>query len=176
MKTIVLHGEDINKSYERLKTFIEVAKKRNWEILYDNISATPSLFGQERLTILKDYKLFKDNKIDGTLVIYSEATLPATFLKTLPKDTKVEEFKLPKLLWQFLDNMSVKNLHEVIKTEAVEFVFVMIVWKFKKNYLANPTQKVKEIIEKLAQIDADVKTGKADLLLSLDLMFIKSLE
>jgi len=176
MKIIVLHGDDINKSYERLNKFTDAAKKRNWEIIYDDISATPSLFGNERLTIVRDYKLLGKKTVDGTLVIYHEGTLPATFLKTLPKDTKVEEFKLPKMLWSFLDNMTIKSLHEVIKTEAIEFVFIMIAWKFKKRYLASPTPKMKEIINKLAQIDADIKTGKADLLSSLDLMFIKGLE
>ena len=176
MKIIVLHGEDINKSYARLRKFTDEAKKRNWEIIYDDISRTPSLFGNERLTIIRDYKLLGKKTVDGTLVIYHEGTLPITFLKTLPKETKIEEFKLPKMLWNFLDNMSVKSLHEVIKTEAIEFVFIMIAWKFKKRYLASPSPKVKEIINKLAQIDVDAKTGKADLLSSLDLLFLKNLE
>ncbi len=176
MKIIVLHGEDINKSYERLRKFIEAARKRNWEILYDDISRTQSLFGSDRLTIVRDYKLLQKKTVDGTLVIYHEGSLPATFLKTLPKDTKIEEFKLPKLLWSFLDNMSIKSFHEIIKTEAVEFVFIMIAWKFKKKYLIKPTPEVKQMINKLAQIDVDVKTGKADLISSLDLLFVKSLE
>lgn len=176
MKIIVLHGDDLNKSYDRLTKFTDTAKKRNWEIIYDNISRTPSLFGNERLTIIRDYKLLGKNTLDGTLVIYHEGTLPVTFLKTLPKDTKIEEFKLPKMLWNFLDHMSVKTLHEIIKTEPIEFVFIMIAWKFKKKYLASPTPKTKEIINKLAQIDVDVKTGKADLLSSLDLLFLKNLE
>ncbi len=182
MKIIVLHGEDINKSYERLRKFTDAAKKRNWEIIYDDISRTPSLFGNERLTVVRDYKLLGKKTVDGTLVIYHEGTMPATFLKTLPKDTKnghtvvIEEFKLPKMLWNFLDNMSIKSFHEVIKIEPVEFVFIMIAWKFKKRYLASPSPKVKEILNKLAQIDVDVKTGKADLVSSLDLLFIKELE
>lgn len=169
MKIIILHGEDTLKSYARLKQFIEVAKKRNWEILYDDISITPSLFGNERLTIVRDYKLLQKNTVEGTLVIYHEGTLPVTFLKTLPIDTKIEEFKLPKLLWNFLDNMSIRSFHEIIKTEAVEFVFIMIAWKFKKDKKYN-------LISKLADIDYEVKTGKADLISSLDLMFIKELE
>ena len=168
MKVIILHGEDINKSYERLRTFINVAKKRNWEIIYDDISRTPSLFGQERLTIVRDYKLLGKKTVDGTLVVYHEGTLPVTFLKSLD-NPKIEEFKLSKLIWKFLDNMSIETFHEVIKTEAPEFVFAMIVWKMKKDKKYN-------LISKLADIDYKVKTGKADLISSLDLLMIKLLE
>jgi DNA polymerase III delta subunit len=64
MKIIVLHGEDTNKSYERLKKFINVAKERSWEVdflddsnlsIKENLSSS-SLFGGERFFILKDIK------------------------------------------------------------------------------------------------------------------------
>ncbi|HTK03588.1 MAG TPA: hypothetical protein VL401_02350, partial [Alphaproteobacteria bacterium] len=168
MKVIILHGEDTVKSYARLKQFINVAKKRNWEILYDDLQGTASLFGKERLTILRDYKLFKNNKIDGTLVIYHEGNLPAAFLKTLPKDTRIEEFKLPKLIWNFLNKPTIEMFHEIIKTEAPEFIFVMLVWKMKKD-------KKYDLISKLAEIDYNVKTGKANLISSLDLLIVKEL-
>lgn len=167
MKTIVLHGEDTLKSYERLKKFIDEAKKRNWEILYDNLSETPSLFGQKRLIILRDFKLFTKKFFDGTLVIYHEGTLPVAFLKSL-KEPKVEEFKLPKIIWKFLDNMTINGLHELVKTQAVEYVFAMIVWKMKKT---KPN-----LISKLAEIDYLAKTGKVDLLLSLDLLLLKHIK
>ncbi|HET7099170.1 MAG TPA: hypothetical protein VFI61_02990 [Patescibacteria group bacterium] len=194
MKTIVLHGDDERKVYERLERFVETAKKRSWEVIFldeSNLSlqevlSGTSLFETERFFILRDIKKLGKKEIDwlnkkteglsGNLIIYNEGIVGAILLKSLPKDTKVEEFKLPQLLWKFLDNMSVKGLHEIIKTEPIEFVFVMIAWKFKKKYLTSPTPKIKEIINKLAQIDVDVKTSKADLLSSLDLLFIKNLQ
>ena len=174
MQIIILHGDDTEKSYLRLTKFIDVAKKRSWEILYDNLSQTPSLFGKERLTVIKDYKLYLPKaKFNGTLVVYHEGQLPAAFLKTLPKDIKVEKYELPKAIWKFLNNMTLEGLHEVIKTEPIEFVFAMIVWKLKKTYQSNPTAKIELLFSKLAEIDFKAKTGKLDLLSALDLTLLK---
>lgn len=205
MKIIVLHGDYTFKLYERLNKFIEAAKKRGWEIVNDEINQTPSLFNIERLTIVRKYNLISKKdvpnilKIPGTLVIYNEGTIPQTFLKELPKDTKVEEFKLPKIIWNFLDNISVKLLHEVIKTEPIEFVFSILSKRFRDLYWVKTspetlpyqswqigklkrqaqkytTREVVQIINKLAEIDIKVKTSKAELISELDLLLIKSLE
>lgn len=92
MKIIVLQGEDTEKSYKRLEKFTTEARNRNWEvteILPDSplkateIVSTPSLFGSERLFILRDYKLLNKNdlkvlqRFDGNFVIYHEGDLPA---------------------------------------------------------------------------------------------------
>jgi DNA modification methylase len=205
MKIIVLHGDYTTKLYERLNKFIEAAKKRGWEIVNDEINQTPSLFNIERLTILRKYNLLskKDlsnvSKISGTLVIYNEGRVPQLFLKELPKDTKIEEFKLPKIIWGFLDNISIKRFHEVIKNEPVEFVFSVLAKRFRDLYWLKVSEAslpyqswqiaklkrqaqnytletLKKIIDKLAEIDVKVKTSKADLISELDLMLIKSLE
>lgn len=176
MKIIVLHGQDVNKSYLRLTKFIDEARKRNWETLYDNLSVSQSLFGNEFLIIIRYLKLITAKniepleKIDGTLVIYSDKDLPAAFLKSLPKkDTKIEKFDLPKIIWNFLNKPTVKVLHQVIKTEALEFVFIMLYRQIKK-------QKKYDLVSKFAQIDIDYKTGKADLLTSLDLLIAKYIQ
>ncbi len=212
MKIIILHGEDINKSYERLKKFIDEAKRRDWEILYDDLSITPSLFGADRLTVIRDYKLINAkalkslSKIPGTLVFYHEDVLPQTFLKLLPTDVKKEEFKLPKLIWTFLDSLypknsakSIKLFHEIIQRDPPEFVFSLISKLFRDLYWVKVdpksvpypswrTSKLKvqsskcseeqlvKIIDTLAKIDVDVKTGKAYLVSSLDLLILKQLE
>ncbi len=206
MKIIILHGDNTYKSYERLTKFLDEAKKRGWEIINDEISQTPSLFNIERLTIVRKYNLLSPRKdipnilkAPGTLVIYNEGAIPQTFLKELPKETKIEEFKLPKIIWNFLDNISVKLLHEVIKKEPIEFVFSVLSKRFRDFYwvqvssetlpyqpwqigkLKRQAQKysidtLKEIIDKLAEIDIKVKTSKADLISELDLLLIKSLE
>jgi len=205
MKIIVLHGDYTTKLYERLNKFIDVAKKRDWEIANDEISQTPSLFNKERLTIVRKYNLISKKdipnilKIPGTLVIYNEGTVPQTFLKELPEETKVEEYKLPKIIWNFLDHISVKLLHEVIKTEPIEFVFSLLskrfrdlywvkteprtmnyahwqISKLKKQSEKYTTREVVQIINKLAEIDIKVKTSKADLISELDLLLISKLE
>jgi len=224
MKIIVLHGGNSQKSYERLRKFVDTAKSRSWEItcldesslsLRETLSGV-SLFRKERFFILRNYlKLTKNeitwinkslSKLPGNLIIYHESTLPVAFLKILPKDTKTEEFKLAKIIWTFLDNLFPGNtervilkLHEVIKTEPPEFVFSVIAKHFRDLYWAKidasqiPYQPwriskfksqsskfseelLKEIIENLARIDIEVKTSKADLVSSLDLLIIKKLK
>lgn len=181
MKIIILHGDDTIKSYERLTKFIDEAKKRGWDIVNDKIEDTPSLFGTEKLIIVRDHKIIGKKelnlikKIPGTLVIYTTGLHPAVSLKMINPD-KTEKFELPQLLWKFLDNMTVKSLHELIKTQPVEYILAMMTWKLKQKYRTNPTPEVGLMISNLAEIDVKAKTGKADLLLSLDLLLIKRLQ
>lgn len=230
MKIIVLHGDDTGKSYERLQKFIETAKARNWEVSYldenalsiqENLSES-SLFGNERFFILRDIKKLGKKEIEwikkqyatlsGNLIIYSEGNLPAGFIKSLPKDTKnghtvvIEEFKLPVLIWNFLDSITpgnskylLKSLHKIIEKEPVEFIFTLIARQFRDLYWVTvdpksmeiPTwrssklkmqsskfseEKLKEIISQLTEIDLMVKTSKTDLLSALDLLIIRQLE
>lgn len=205
MKTIVVHGEHITKSYARLSKFLETAKARDWEIVEDKIETTPSLFGKERLFVFRGYqKLTKTDiktltKFPGTLVIYHEGTIPQVFLKTLPKDTRTELYELPKLIWGFLDNPKVKLLHQIIKNEPVEFIFALLAKRFRDLYwvITDPktlpyqnwqiarlkkqaekhtAREVAQIINELAEIDIKVKTSKADLLPALDFFLITKLK
>jgi len=205
MKVIILHGDYLTKSYTRLTKFIEIAKSRGWEIVEDVIETTPSLFDHERLFVFRGYqKLSKDDiknlsKFPGTLVIYQEGVIPALFLKNLPKDTKIERYDLPKLIWNFLDNPNVKMLHQVIKHEPVEFVFAILAKRFRDLYwvATDPktlpyqdwqisrlkkqaekytTRRVVQIINELSKIDIDAKTSKVDLLSALDFFLITRLK
>lgn len=223
MKIIVLHGDDTKKSFERLEKFVEAAKQRLWEVSYlDNGESireelsSPSLFGSERFYILRDIKLFGKEEmiwinknfesLAGNLIIYHEGELGKTFLKALPKSIKIEEFKLPVLLWNFLDGIypgnpakNVKQFHQLIETEPPEFIFTLISKLFRDLYWVKvgasnlPYQpwrvsklkaqsskfnlnQLKKIIEKLSEIDIEVKTSKADLVSSLDLLLLKLLE
>ena len=181
MKIIILHGDDTIKSYIRLTKFIDEAKKRGWDIINDKIEDTPSLFGTEKLIIVRDYKIIGKKelnlikKIPGTLVIYTTGLHPAVSLKMINPD-KTEKFELPQLLWKFLDNMTIKNFHELLKTQPVEYILAMMAWKLKQKYRTNPTPGVGLMISELAEIDVKAKTGKADLLLSLDLLLSKQLK
>lgn len=199
MKTIILHGENETKSLQRLDLFISTAKRRGWEILYDEIPATQSLFGVQRLIVVKNILLLNKNtikylaKLDGTIIIYQDSDLPATFLNNF-KDAKVEKFELPKLIWKFLDNPTIIGFHEIIKSESAEFIFALLSRRIRDLYLPPShyqswqlsrlrTQKlklgdadIKQMINTLAAIDVDVKTGKRDLVSSLDLFIAKHIE
>lgn len=224
MKIIVLHGEDTEKVYLRLKKFIETAKSRSWEVVYldespftfqESLSAV-SLFDSERFFILKEIKKLGKKEFEwlnkkyeglaGNLIIYHEGVLNATFLKSLPKDAKVEEFKVPKILWTFLEHIYpgnsekvLKEFHQIIERDAPEFLFTLIVrqmrdvywvkidarstgfadWKVNKlKYQADKfsVEKLMLFINRLAEIDVEVKTSKTDLVSALDLLIIKILE
>lgn len=134
MKIIILHGEDSQKSYQRLLKFIDEAKERGWDIVRDELPTTSSLFGTKSLIIFRKYQLITKKmleliqKMDGALVVYHEDILPQAFIKQIEKNNqvKIEKFELPKLLWRFLDSINIKMFHEVIKKEPVEFVFALI--------------------------------------------------
>lgn len=224
MKTIVLHGDDEKKLYERLQKFIETARKRSWEVTFlddlnmslQEVLSGTSLFEAERFFILRDVKRLgkketewlkeKSETLSGNLIIYHEGTLGAILLKSLPKDTKIEEFKLPKLIWGFLEMIRpgnsgqvIKVFHQIITTEAPELVFALIARHFKDLYLIKmdsagtnlpswrasklkkqadsfTEESLKGFINSLAKIDIEVKTSKSDLVSSLDLLIVKSLE
>lgn len=181
MKIIVLHGDDSEKSYARLTKFIKEAKKRNWEIVNDKLEDTASLFGNEKLIIIRDYKSLGKSefnlidRIAGFLVVFHKGVLPATFLKSLPKDTKTEKYDLPVVLWRFLDTWDIKLFHKLLKTNAVEYIFAMIAWKLKQKFIKNPSIQNAKFISELAEIDVKAKTSKVDLRLALELFLFKIL-
>src|SRR3989337_2899962 len=123
MKIIVLHGEHNLKSYDRLKKFVETARERAWEIVNidessfsipETLSGT-SLFQTERFFVLKDVKKLDKKNLDwisknldsikGNLIIYSDDLISQLILKALPKNTKVEAYTLPKIIWGFLEHL-----------------------------------------------------------------------
>ncbi|OGM61395.1 hypothetical protein A2955_00350 [Candidatus Woesebacteria bacterium RIFCSPLOWO2_01_FULL_37_19] len=224
MKIILLHGDNSLKSYERLQTFVDVAKKRGWEVkkIYDNsqklseILNAVSLFNKVFLFILDDISLLNKNesvwlknninKIDGTLVIYHKDLIPQTYLKLLPVSIKKEEYRLPKLVWSFLESFYPKNgknvyfiYHELIKNEPIELVFYLLAnhvrdlfwvreeiksvpyptWRVGK--LAKQANKfdkkaLDEIIELLAKADIKSKTSQDNLSDALDFIIATKLE
>lgn len=182
MKLIVLHGNDSQKSYERLQKFISEAKRRSWKVTDFSLDAieNQNLFAEECFYILNDWKVLDNKTLDklkkysGNLVIYSKSTIASTSLKKINPDT-VEKFELPIKIWKFLDNITVKSLNEIVKTEAVEYVFAMIAWKLKQKYLKDPSPKNAKAIEELALIDIKSKTIKVKLLTLLDVFVTKHL-
>ena len=223
MKIIVLHGDDNLESYKRLQTFIDVAQSRNWTIqrISDNsvniaeTLTTDSLFAEKRLIVIEDHRLLdkktllwikkKKDVLDTTLIIYSHGNITKTFLKSLPRVDKVEEFKLPKLIWSYLESFYPENgknslllLHEIIKTEPIEFVFSLLAKKVKDLYwvkvdaqsLLYPAWRIgklqrqatkwqKEILEDLifefSEADIKSKTSQADLSNLLDFIVLEKL-
>lgn len=204
MKIIILHGDNTNKLYERLTTFVNEAKKRSWEVTDYSFSevANQTLFDTEKFFILKDYKkidkleIIKLEKFSGNLIIYHEGKIPAASIKMFGP-SKIESFELPQKMWGFLDNITVSGLHEVLETEAVELVFTLLASRIKDIYWAKvgsppyPSWRIsklkaqgskysvsdlEKIIEEMSMIDLKVKTTNTKLLSLLDLLIIKHLQ
>lgn len=224
MRIIIIHGDDTEKSYHRLGELIKTAKKRGWEIdrlsvnslnLSEKVSSD-SLFKKNRLFIME--RLFKTKKseiewlkknnerLQGNLVVFHEGTLTKTFLSSLPKTKRIEEFKLPRIIFKFLESFypgneknSITLLHQVLKEEAPEFVLALLArhlrdlvkikneegslgypdWRVGKlKFQAGKFNKksLKKIIGSLSEADVKSKTSKTPLAFSLDLLIVTQLE
>jgi len=223
MKIIVLHGDNIDSIYQRLGAFKNEAKRRSWEIRYIDFNfnigeqlMSKSLFTEKVLYILgtpnrlskKDINWINNNieSISGTLTIYSESLLNKTFLKNISNITKVEEHKIPVLIWKLLESIypgntrnCIKLLHLVFENTSPEFIFALISRHLRDLYWSNlednklslpswrisklrtqarkyPKGKLEIIINQLAKTDVKVKTGKDNIKDSLDFMFSTHLE
>jgi len=108
MKIILLHGDYVKKSLERLRAFEESAKDRGWKIeriepnssmsMSETLSST-ELFGGEKLFVVDRLQKMKpselswlgkkSDRIDATLIIFNDGALSATIKRKLPKNTVV---------------------------------------------------------------------------------------
>lgn len=159
MKIILVHGEDYIESRNRLVRFIEVAKKRNLDVLkiidksknIKEVLSADSLFEKQKIVIIEDINLFnksdfkwikeKHKSLDTTLVIYHKSTIGKTFINKLPEVAKNEEFMLPKLIWSFLESIypgNLKNslilLNKITENDPVEFIFALMSKHFRDMY------------------------------------------
>lgn len=224
MNIVLLHGDNQSGINKRLQKFIDVAKKRGWEIqridpvknILEEVILSPNLFGKERLFILENpLKLKKrqfewlnksNKKTDGNLIIVSHSPSSKTLIKTLPKETKIEEFKLPKEIYALLESIYPGNskatlalFHNVLMTEPVELISFLIArhlrdlywvmideksmyypsWRISKLKAQGKkfdTMTLRALIGALAEIDVSAKSGGPDLVSSLDLLLVTKLE
>ena len=222
MKIIVLHGDHVVDSYNRLQKLKEEGRRRGWEIktISDNLANIPEelvsvgLFEKERLTIIDSINLIRKKDIlwlnknagnlKGTLIIYQAGRVSSLLIKSLSPD-KIEEFKLPKLIWMFLDTLTPGNagnslmlLHKIIKSQPSELVLALLGRHLRDLYWAKETSdlpypswrigKLKrqaarftkdllaDLIASLAEADVRSKTSKEELIDSLDFIIATKLE
>jgi DNA polymerase III delta subunit len=142
------------------------------------------------------------SSLNSMLLVYSKKKLSKTQTNKFPQ-AKVEEFNLPVVLFKFLDSLypgnskqTIQLLTELLEQTEIEFVFIMLARQFRDLLLVsqNPNTTVypswrtgklksqaskfrdnqlKQVISYLAKLDLQIKTGKADLLTSLTLLFAK---
>ena len=224
MKILLIHGDNTFESYQRLNIVLTNSKDKGYRIeIIENNKAnfqerinTKSLFREKTVFLLEKISILKKNDFnwikknisinDLFLIIYNDGSLGKTIINSFPKDTKVEEYKLPQLLWKFLDSFYPGNdrktlqlLNECVKNNPIEFIFSMLSRHLKDLYwvkiepkgleyqewritkLQNQADKfakslLKNIIKEMSEIDLKVKTSKGELLPSLDFMILSKLE
>jgi len=199
MGIILLHGDDESSSRQRLNFLKEEAKKKGYRILnFGNearteeivlASRSAGLFEENNLLIIENYfssnRIF-DEKIKGNIVFWEKGKLPKSILKKLPRQIKVEEFSLPPIIFQFLDNFYPKNrnllrlLKEIEKIRQAESILPLLAWHirlllwakmdprtlnfWKKRSLIKQaekfsTQKLLDLHKNLLEIDEAIKSS-----------------
>ncbi len=224
MQLLILHGDDILSSYKRLKNIVLLAKKKKMSIIKigespQNLKETltfRNLFGEKSLFIIdhinavntsfirwlkKTYK-----KLDIDLIIYHQGILDQNFIQNFSIPKKIEQYKLPKLIWLFLESIypgnssfSLKILHQVSKTLSEEYIFSLLakhlfdlyqvkvdshnsnfpIWK--KNKLSRQLSRFDMIsfsnfVSSISELDIRYKTSQIDLLENLEFTILKTLK
>ncbi|MFH2118254.1 MAG: hypothetical protein ABII10_00735 [Candidatus Paceibacterota bacterium] len=128
--TIILHGENVIKSREKLVTLLEEAKQNGKEVerltakqltpaMLETALQKTSLFGTEQMVIIEELhslpRSAKKNqlieivgKANVTVILWEKRDLTPTMLKKFPK-AQVEQFKLTNTLFAWLDAFSPKT-------------------------------------------------------------------
>lgn len=157
---------------------------------------------------LSDWKWFAKNAshYNSNLLIFYEGDAPATIIRNLTKNAKIEKFDLPRIIFNFLDSFypsnsknCIKLLNELTKNEPLELIFHLLSLRMRELYWVKVSpqtldlplwrksklthqasqftyEKLKKIIHQLVKFDQDVKKGTADLKTSLDMFIVTSLK
>lgn len=215
MKTILIHGEDSLTSYKKFNDLKASVKKKGWTLINLNPKeelsqqlVSGNLFSEKIVYILDDFMKLKLQSFDNNsfLIIYSNHELTTLQLKVLPKDTKIEKYDLPKLIYNFLDSLypgnakkSLQLLNQLVEREAVELIFAILsrlvrdlYWvkadeaglpypdwralKLLKQADKFSKEKLKLIINSLSKIDVKSKTSDSDLRTLLDFTLLTNLQ
>lgn len=204
-KFIILHGDNQVESRKRLSQLISQARKKGLEVgrldgkvvgKSDLLMAArgQSLLSDERFVVVEGF--FTGNKkaaevleevakVGGTQFIFWEKTAlgPAT-VKKLLKIAAIEQFKIPKSIFKFLDSLAPGNtkamlglLHGVKESEE-EFVLFMLgrqirllIWaKLDPNTLDVPDWQKKRLVSQAKNFTYDQLRKLHTRLLEIDRM------
>lgn len=167
MNTILLHGDDYLGAKKRLDTFILTAKKRGWlidrfgpdsSVDFSELVSGANLFSKDRLIIVENLNRLPPKQItwvaenqarfEVTLVFINEGFVNSRTLASLPKKTKIELFRLPREIFDFLYSFYPGNskkaltlLKNVLKKEPIEAVFAILSRHIRDIYCASEDPK-----------------------------------
>lgn len=223
MKTIFLIGNDVEKIENRSLFLTHQAKEKKYKIIKISDSLKfieairdADLFSTKKLIIvnklsdlntsdLNQINQMRDNT-DTVIILKNENPPPATKLKYFGSDIKIENYNLPKVIWNLLDSFKKNNanqffdlLEKSLQTEPIELIFYLLNQRIISLYFAktNPSKlniaswqvtkfqnqaenfeagDLKHIIGELAEIDIKSKTGVSDMRTLIDLFIATKLE
>lgn len=224
MKITVIHGDDVEKSSARLNSLKTSVKSE---------SKVVSVFAADSKIFLESFlnsSLFNENKVDliininnldkknlqhllrylstrdSDTIIFQDTFINKAILDQLPPNSQIETFKIPAIIFNFLDSFYPGNcqkalslLHQALKNSSPEIIFFLLARQIKEIiYLRNNPDlvtssswklaklkqifsfykngKIPEIINELSRIDVIVKTSDQKLIDLLDQLIIKYLE
>lgn len=203
----LLHGDNITASRKEIDSYKIAASGK--EIVYlsgstltetDLIQAleSNSLFGNNKLVIIEnllggrkklEFENILNSNQDKDIILWESKEIGKTIINKLPKSTNIKLFKIPTVIFKFLDSLTPLNIkyslnlfHESLKTSEPEMVFFMMIRQFRnlliiKDLGASPSlnpwqarnltnqaksftmDKLMSIYQKLLQIDLENKTG-----------------
>lgn len=212
MKVMIFSGDDTVSSREAYVDQIEILKKEYEiesvnakdidETLLENIFGAKDLFGKTRVLVTENFfsgqkSKIKDAVIDkifsispGSMVDWEEKDISKTDKDKLGKSAVVKNFKLPVLLFKFLDSLSpvgktqdLQGFSQLAQNVEAGLIFSMIVRQFRLMILAIDGEddavpvwqktkiknqasrfglkKLKKIHKKLLEIDFKQKTSSS---------------
>lgn len=217
---VLIHGDHIEASRNELNRLKDSAKDKEVRQLngrtlevggLTQALESESLFGGEILVIIENLfgKLGKKTKLISDLaalitrsaetadiILWEEKEVGATVIKSLGTKAKVQLFKTPVLIFQFLDGLRLGNtkilltlFEQLVATEPAEIVFVMIVRRLRQlimlkdnvtpeglqpwqaGRLTNQAklftmEKLVSMYKKLLEIEVSIKSGSSPFILS----------
>ncbi len=207
----VLHGGNTVLSRQLLPQGKEVVRLSASELTHENLTQAlegQSLFGGQQPVVIEGLLSQRPSKTkdelvsivashpEAEVVLWEGKSVTAANIKKL-KPAKVQEFKIPMLVFKFLDSFSLTDLHQAAKNEAIEFIFYLwhrrlsqliqakdggktlkgAPWQIGKLKAQAAKFSLAQLVVlqgKLLEIDYSIKSGQDDLplLSQLDLVLV----
>lgn len=199
MKTILLHGDNQVASRERLAELVKSAKSRDWEVISldgknlkgDEINLqarSQSLLRENVLVVVEVFfsskkRLDFAKELDENLIFWEPKELSQTQISNLPSGWQVELFKLPKVVFKFLDSLYPGNLGQALKLlslvkekEPAERILPLLAWQIRlliwariePQTLVVPEWKRERLIKQAKKFEANTLISFHQALINID--------
>lgn len=165
MNSYLLHGENHPESRRKLSLLISQAEAQGWEIVrldgsedkidLNSISGTASMFGSGNFIVVENYFLNNKKAVQlvkellnkpnpqTALLFWESKTIAPQTVRSFAKYLQIEEFKIPKILFNFLDSFSPGNainslrlLQKTLRENSPDMLVIMLSRQIRLLYCA----------------------------------------